>query len=107
MIRRWLGLHDRRSRWIFSLAVLCILACLLMAALGPTVRRMDFLLLAGVSGGIGSGVLDRSSRSYSKTLAEIYQERLRSVIRMSFASKLLSLLCIGLIVIAFVTQVGR
>ena len=107
MNAQWLGLPDRRSGWVFSLAILCILACLLLAALGPLSRRLDFLLMAGLAGGIGAALLNRASRSLSKTLPEIYEERLQGGVRMSFAAKLLSLLCIGLVVIAFVTQVGR
>lgn len=107
MNAQWLGLSDRRSGWVFSLTMLFIIGFLLMATLGPSPRRMEFLLLAGSTGGIGAALLERSSRSLSKTLPEIYQERLRSGTRMSFAVKLLSLLCIGIGVIAFVTQAGR
>lgn len=104
MIARWLGLTDRRSEWIFSLAILCIVLCLIAAAIGPATGRFGFLMVASLTGWLGAHLLDRSWRSLTKTLPEIYGERLRAGVRMSFASKLLSLLCIGLGVIGFVTK---
>lgn len=104
MIARWLGLPDRRSVWIFSLAILCIATCLLTTALGPPARRMDLLMLACLISALGAQLLNRSWGSWPKTLPEIYRERLRSGVRMSFAAKLLSLLCMGFFVIAFVVK---
>lgn len=106
MIAQWLGLPDRRSEWVFSLAILCIGACLIAAAMGPPTRRFDLLLVASLTGWLGAHLLNRSWRSLAKTLPEVYEERLRSGVRMSFAAKLLSLLCIGLGVIAFITLYG-
>lgn len=103
MIAQWLGLPDRRSEWVFALALLCIIACLGAAIVGPPTRRFDLLILASLTGWLGAHLLNRSWRGLSKTLPEIYEERLQKGVRMSFAAKLLSLLCIGLAVIAFVT----
>ena len=104
MMARWLGLPDRRSEWIFSLAMLCIVAGLIAAAMGPVAKRFDLLMAATLTGWLGAHLLDKPWRSLSKTLPQIYEERLRTGARMSFASKLLNLLCIGLGIIAFVTK---
>lgn len=104
MIARWLGLPDRRSEWIFSLAILCIAACLIAVVVGPATARFDLLMAASLTGWLGSHLLNRSWHGLSKTIPEIYQERLRTEVRMSFAAKLLGLLCIGLGVMGFVTK---
>lgn len=106
MISQWLGLPDKRSGWIFSLAILCIAACLAAAMMGPPTKRDSLLLAASIVGGLGAHLLNRSWRSLTKTLPGIYEDRLRSGVRMSFASKLLSLLCMGLGTIALIKLYG-
>ncbi|WNL46533.1 hypothetical protein RKE25_02535 [Dyella sp. BiH032] len=106
MIAQWLGLPDKRSEWVFLLAILGIAACLVAAVMGPPARRFDLLLVASLTGWLGAHLLNRSWRGLSKRLPELYEERLRSGVRMSFAAKLLSLLCIGLGVIACITLYG-
>lgn len=104
MIARWLGLPDKRSEWIFALAILCIAACVTVAVVGPPSKRFGLLIGASLTGWLGSHMLMRSWRDLSKTIPEIYEERLRTGLRMSFAAKLLSLLCIGLGIMGFIAK---
>jgi len=104
MIARWLGLPDRRGAWIFALSALVTLALLLLAMHGSKEHRVNLLFDAGLACFVGSALLGRAWRGLAKTLPEIYNEKLQSGRRMSAAEKLLSVLCIGLISLAFYVQ---
>lgn len=106
-IAQWLGLTDTRTRWVFSLAMLGIAACLLTAEWGTPSWHRNLLTLACLIGALGARMLNRGQGELTKTLPEIYRDRLRSGVRMSFAAKLLSLLCIGLGLLSFVTPAGQ
>lgn len=104
MLARWLGLPNARGMWVFTLSALTILVLLFLAARGTKAHRPDFLFAAGLAGYAGASLLQRSWRRLTSSLPDIYNETLRTGHRMPTAEKLLRLLCIGLIAMAFYVQ---
>jgi len=78
--------------------------CVTVAVKGPRSGRFGLLIGASLTGWLGSHMLMRSWHGLSKTIPEIYEEPLRTGGRMSFAAKLLSLLCIGLGIMGFMAK---
>lgn len=101
---RWLGLSDRRSARIFTFSVIAMLGLAIAAAHAPKEHCVSLLIAASLPCYIGAERLSRSWLGLLKTLPELYEGKLRGGRGMSRAEKLLRLLCIGLVILAFYVQ---
>ena len=96
MLAQWLGLHDRRSVIVFTLAGAGVAICLVLAVQRDGHARGHLLFAAMMMSWLGSMTIGQRWRYLTKTPRQIVEDTMRRGVRRGFAERLLSLLTIVL-----------